>query len=323
MKILYVVICVIGLVFSPVTAKAASVTITAAASSEVTGEIVHLGEIAEISSDDAQEADALSNLVVGRIVLPGNVIGISPQVLKLRIQAAGIDSSDFAWNLPVRIEVHRAAQALTGGTIEQAGQQAINDQLKKMNESRKYTIESITVPRDLNLPQGTVSYETNIPGGVKPALPTSVEVSVLIDGKPYKKVIYRARIHIYQDVLTAARAINRGERITESDLTVVSKEVNAYSGACLTDSKMAVGFVMARSVSAGTILLKAMVDKPIVVERGFPLHLIVNVNGISVQMEGTALESGRVGDRIRVRNESSRKILYGKVLDNTAVEIAD
>ena len=323
MKILYIVLCAIAIVCLPVAVQASPATITAAASSEVTGEVVHLGEIADISTDDVQQADALSNLVIGRIVLPGNTMGISSQVLMLRIQSAGIDTSEFVWNLPVRMEVHRTAQPLPSSLIEQTGQQAINDQLKKMNENRKYTIESITIPRNLNIPQGTVSYETNIPGGVKPALPTSVEISVLVDGKLYKKVSYRARVHIYQDVLTAARAINRGEKIAESDLNVISKEVNAYSGACLTDSKDAVGFVMGRSVSAGTILLKAMVEKPIVVERGFPLHLIVNVNGISVQMEGTALESGRVGDRIRVRNESSRKILYGKVLDNKAVEIAD
>ena len=324
MKLLYFVLCTAWLIFSPLSsAQAASVKITAASSSEVTGEFVHLGEIAEISTDDAQQAADLSNLVVGRIVLPGNVMGLSSQVLVLRIQSAGIDCSDFAWDFPTRIEVHRAAQVLPSNAIEETGQQAINDQLKKINETRKYTIESITIPKTLNLPQGAVSYSANIPGGVKPALPTSVEISVLIDGKLYKKVSYRARVHIYQDVLTATRAINRGEKIAESDLNVISKEVNAYSGACLTDSKDAIGFVMGRSVSAGTILLKAMVEKPIVVQRGFPLHMIVNVNGISVQMEGTALESGRVGDRIRVRNESSRKILYGKVLDNKAVEIAD
>jgi len=311
------------LVFFPAGGLAAPVSITVAPSSEISAAAVYLGDIAQISGEDPLQVADLRAVVVGKIPIPGNTMEISSQVFTLRMNASGVDCSEVNWDVPAAISVHRLSQTIAASEFEQLARQKITEQLREGGETRRYTIETLTVPQKLNLPQGEVTYEVMVPSGIKPALTTTVSLTVLVDGKIYKKVVYRARVHIYENVLVAARPLVRQELVAAADLRFQPKEINAYSGACLTDLKDAVGFIMARNVSAGTVLLKNMVDKPIIMQQGLPVHLLARFHGISVQTEGIALQSGREGDRIRVRNAASKKILYGKIIDSNTVEISE
>ena len=51
------------------------------------------------------------------------------------------------------------------------------------------------------------------------------------------------------------------------------------------------------------------------------MELVLDTNGITIRAEGVALEPGRIGYEIRVRNVRSGKILRGKVLDAHTVQI--
>ena len=51
------------------------------------------------------------------------------------------------------------------------------------------------------------------------------------------------------------------------------------------------------------------------VEMGAMVTLVYRSGGIEATASGVAIESGAQGDEIRVRNDSSRKIILGKVLE--------
>lgn len=311
------------LIFFSAGAQAAPVSITVAPAAEISAAVVYLGDIAQISGEDPLQAADLRAIVVGKIPLPGNTMEISSQVFALRMNASGVDCSEVTWDVPAAISVHRLSQTIAASEFEQLARQKITEQLRDGGELRRYTIETLTVPQKLNLPQGEVTYELTVPSGIKPGLPTSVFLAVLVDGEIYKKVVCRVRVHIYENVLVAARPLVRQQVVAAGDLRFQPKEINAYSGRCLTGLKDAVGFIMARNISAGTVLLKNMVVKPIIMQQGMPVHLLVSFHGVRVQTDGLALQSGREGDRIRVRNAASKKILYGEIIDSNTVEISE
>ncbi|MBQ1915794.1 MAG: flagellar basal body P-ring formation protein FlgA, partial [Selenomonadaceae bacterium] len=64
-----------------------------------------------------------------------------------------------------------------------------------------------------------------------------------------------------------------------------------------------------------------MLQSPIVMDVGTTITLMATHNGIQVKAEGVAMERGRIGKIIRVRNAKSRKVLRGRVLDANTVEI--
>ena len=51
------------------------------------------------------------------------------------------------------------------------------------------------------------------------------------------------------------------------------------------------------------------------------MELVHNANGILVRAEGVAIESGRIGYTIRVRNARSGKIMRGRIIDAQTVQI--
>jgi len=56
-------------------------------------------------------------------------------------------------------------------------------------------------------------------------------------------------------------------------------------------------------------------------ESGAAVTIVSHYNGIEVRVSGVALTRGRVGQKIRVRNAASRKVMLARVLDASTVEI--
>ena len=59
------------------------------------------------------------------------------------------------------------------------------------------------------------------------------------------------------------------------------------------------------------------------IKKGQKISLVATRNGITVAAAGTAREDGYAGERIRVINEKSKKILVGIVCKGGVVEIAN
>ena len=64
-----------------------------------------------------------------------------------------------------------------------------------------------------------------------------------------------------------------------------------------------------------------MVQSPIVIESGVNVTIISSKNGIKISAAGIAMQRGRIGKIIRVRNAASKKVLRAKVIDARTVEI--
>jgi len=310
-------------VFFLPTVHAAPASVMVVPTAEINREAVHLGDIAQIYGDDPAQVKALQGIILGRIPRPGDEITLSAQVLSLRAHSSGVDCDGVNWDLPPAVVIRRQAQLVDKAVFERLTRQTIEDQLQKAGDKRRYTLEMLSLPETMSVPVGNVTYEAMMPNSIKPAAVSSVQVTVLVDGDVFQKVNCRARVHIYQDVLAASRPLLLKEVLAPADVQFVSKEVNAYDGGCITSLEDAVGFVMTKTVKAGDVLLKAMLEQPILIEKGAAVHIRVVVNGIQVQAEGVALQDGHKGGAIRVRNESSKKILRAKVKDTNTVEVAE
>ena len=81
------------------------------------------------------------------------------------------------------------------------------------------------------------------------------------------------------------------------------------------------GHVVSRMVPEGTVLSEDLLRQPVVMESGAAVTIVSRYNGIEVRVSGVALTRGRVGQKIRVRNAASRKVMLARVLDASTVEI--
>ena len=197
----------------------------------------------------------------------------------------------------------------------------IDEAMLKSGDTRRYTVEKVSMPRVVRAPEGAVSFVPSLPYGVRFWGSTAVYMDVLVDGKPFRTIKCQFKVHVFDRVAVAARPIVAGQPLTAGDFRFEEQEVGTRGKNFLTEQDEIVGKVLSRSVSIGAPLWRTMLKLPDIIKAGAPVTLISRVNGVEVKIDGVALEAGHAGEVIRVRNTSSRKVLRGRIVDEATVEI--
>lgn len=126
-------------------------------------------------------------------------------------------------------------------------------------------------------------------------------------------VYVSARVVYTGPVVVAARSLSRGTVLTERDLRIVHKDVGTGSAGALRSPAEALGKRLRRPVAAGRVLTDTVLEAVPVIRRGQQVELVAGVGPLTVRMTGRALSDGAAGQRIRVRNLNSRKVVEGIV----------
>jgi flagella basal body P-ring formation protein FlgA len=80
-----------------------------------------------------------------------------------------------------------------------------------------------------------------------------------------------------------------------------------------------VGRTLKKDVAAGTVITYSMLDDPVVIQKGEIVNIVAENKKLMVQAKGKAMEKGRVGESIRVKNTLSEKEIFGKVVDDNTI----
>lgn len=106
----------------------------------------------------------------------------------------------------------------------------------------------------------------------------------------------------------------RPESVTAKE-TVLNEKKPAYP------SKLEdiVGKILKKDVTAGTVITYSMLDELVVIQKGEIVNVVAENKKLMVRTKGKAMEKGKVGDSIRVRNVQSDKEIFGRVVDDNTI----
>jgi flagella basal body P-ring formation protein FlgA len=104
--------------------------------------------------------------------------------------------------------------------------------------------------------------------------------------------------------------------LKQSDLELSKTNISRLNRGYFTDLKEVVGMQLKRRFRRGEIITPHMVKAPKIVKRGDIVPLVAKKDRFYVKMKGKALMNGAEGERIRVKNLSSSRIIEGKVQKN-------
>jgi flagella basal body P-ring formation protein FlgA len=111
-----------------------------------------------------------------------------------------------------------------------------------------------------------------------------------------------------------------GEAITDADL--LEKETYLTGTTAYPPSRAEViGKRLRKDTPAGTVLTAQLLEDRVLVQRGEIVSIIAENRRLVIQSNGKALDRGRMGETIRVKNLSSGKEVYGKVTGSNAVSV--
>ncbi len=129
------------------------------------------------------------------------------------------------------------------------------------------------------------------------------------------KAMHKKRIYVLKE------AMKRGEIITEDK--IVSKEIifNEDKKAYPSEVEDIVGKQLKRDLNAGTALTKDVMEDYFVIKRNEIVSIVIEHKKLVVKAKGRAIDRGRIGDFIRVKNLTSQKEILGKVTGSGIVNV--
>lgn len=126
-------------------------------------------------------------------------------------------------------------------------------------------------------------------------------------------VYNKVRVKVYRHVVVLKKAVRHGAVLTEADLDLERRELGALRGRFFTSVEPVVNKPVKRSLAAGAVLSPDWITVPKMIRRGQKVIIQAESTHFAVKMSGEALSDGEVGQRIRVRNDQSARIVEGTV----------
>lgn len=123
---------------------------------------------------------------------------------------------------------------------------------------------------------------------------------------------------IYLPILVTKNTVERGERLSASDIQLKRHNISNLRGSYLTDPDDVVGLTAKRRIRPLQPLSSSQLDMPILVTRGQKVIMIASQDGIEARTIGEAMKNGRKGELIQVRNLGSKQIVSA-IVDQSGV----
>ena len=145
------------------------------------------------------------------------------------------------------------------------------------------------------------------------------------DGQQFEVPVVLDVRHFDRVVLTT-KAIERGHVITADDLYIDRQEVTDLSDYCSSSSSL-IGSTTKRSLRAlaairpNDVQTVDRTENAVLIKRREHVKMTAHIGTLNVSAMGEALQEGRLGDPIRLRNIESNTVVQGKVVGPNEVEI--
>jgi len=125
---------------------------------------------------------------------------------------------------------------------------------------------------------------------------------------------------LYVPVVMVNSVVERGEVLDEDQLTLKPYNVSNAHGELLTQLDQAQGLTSKRTLRPGKPLTLSQLEMPLWVKRDQSVMLQSQMGGITAQTAAVAMKNSRKGDTIKVRNESSQRIVSAIVIGQGVVK---
>ena len=146
-------------------------------------------------------------------------------------------------------------------------------------------------------------------------------VGVRCTGRKPWSLYVPVTISIMGKAVVATRDLVRGDFITAADVRLEQQDLTRLHSGYLGALDLAVGKRVKRTIRRGGIIKPTQIAAPTMIKKGAEVTITAKSNSILVKTKGKALSSGGPGERIRVRNLSSNKVLEATVVRAGVVQV--
>ena len=261
-----------------------------------------LGEISDIEGSRVLTERAGELL----LTIENGVITRDQVVAALKV--SGLENVRIELRMPAEVRVEKGAPVSDLPTREES-----RKDLSELIKSLAAWDGEVEVQYQGGMPEGRLVS----PASIVPGTPAATLKFRSASGAERSLAV---RLSWTQPALVLTRSVKKGEVLKETDVTVRQIRVSKPGVYASRFSEVA-GRSVTKNLSQGEALtLNLVVDTPII-ERGKSVTIIVRSGSLVVKTKGEAMESGALGDVIKVRNTTSKTVISAVVVANDTVEV--
>ena len=202
-------------------------------------------------------------------------------------------------------------------SIKNAAEKFVHSKVGIEKDSKRRTVVTVgNLDPRLRLTACDAELITYSPPGSRMQGNTTVGVRC---GSPKPWSIYIAvKISIFEQAVVAVNKMKRGTVISSSDLKLIEVDTSKVRGHTYTDKLTLIGTKLKSSVATNQVIDSATVCLICI---GDSVVIKVNNNMVAVTMSGKALNGGSKGDKIRVQNNASKRIVDAIITGTGTVKV--
>jgi flagella basal body P-ring formation protein FlgA len=290
-----------------------------------------LGDVAEIFSADAAQADALK-----KIELFPSPSSDQPRMLRVRelqdlLATRGVNLAEhrFSGSAQVQIAPGKKRSDSNLPLSEQAikrAQRRVQEAVLKYLQEQGSSSQPRTVQFDLTAAQqralGTASAPISVRGGAAPWT-GSQQLTLSVDGSDGPASFsLEVRVSVPSSVVAALHSISRGAIIRAADLTLVHGDPrdDGENGAFHNLEEVA-GKQASKAIAEGKVLTPDAVQAPLLIRRGDVVTVYAKTAGIHIHITARAKDDGAMSDLVTVESLTDRKSFTARVCGPRETEV--
>lgn len=190
----------------------------------------------------------------------------------------------------------------------------LRDHLEQSNYVR-YTIEKIKVPAKIMLPVQQYRYILkNRQNKWRGNVVLTIQIVDANEKKIYKTFTVYARVKTYQPVLKASTNIQKGDTLSPENVVMDTVETTSLRQGYLHRWEQIEATIAVRNIRKNEILYSRFIKGIPIIKKGERITLMYHQPPLLIKVIAIALQDGKVGDWIWVRNVQSNKRLKAKVV---------
>lgn len=312
-------------------------TIALKSKATTTGRIITIGEVATIIGGNATTRAKISSLDIADIE-PGQTVTVKLRQLDFRLKLAEIPTKSIEIKGESECIVVTERKTVDKEEVFEITKQAIHRRLAwKPEEVTISLVQPISVNMPLITPTDEVTFKAEPQTASIGLGRCQMNVSIFVKGERKMSLPVYCEVKLLQIVAVLKRPLSKGDVVQAELVSIENKGIDGVQKPA--DPQSVVGRKLKRAVSAGGIIQAADLEEAsvtttptsvatpsatgsaILVKANKPVKMIVHVGAIDVIANGEALSDGKAGDKIKVRNLDSKKIVTGRVNENGSVEV--
>ncbi len=283
----------------------------------VVGPAVSLGDVVDVIGENKALVERLRRITIGKAAPAGNKIKIDQGYIKVALLREGYTVKQFAFEGSAAVMVFTESQEFHPGNLLPEIKQFILEQTKESVENLDVKLSG--EDKSVLLPAG------NVQANFRPAFGGRYEGSIIltteleVDGHLAHVLPLRLTVEVKHPAVVTTQRIEKDDKFTEENVAVVKEPTSKILTGCFKQLKQVLGRKAAMAMTSGTVLRVSDIFDPPVILHGQVVQAIVQRGNVELTVQTRAIEDGKAGDKIRVENTDTHKVLSARVLDENTV----